>query len=222
MIVLENVYEDSLVFPGSLNILGLGVVKITGRTHKIFYIKGIGNSLMNKMIQLYKKEIIQKQEGKIIDLVGGYTVYVHFFKLEYEIIAIFYLNEKDKLIRYEDLCNFSKELLKAIKSNCPVSEFDNVCKKVVPCESGVLALFIISTTGHCLFKKIRNNMDYLSNNYIQIGGFISAINMFANEVVGKHSGDNLEAISFGNQQLYLNVKGNVIFAYLVEKQKKTI
>ncbi len=107
MIVLENVYEEPIVFPGSLNILGLGVVNITGKAHNIFYVKGIGNSLMQKMIQLYKKEILQKEEGKIIDLVGSYTVYVHFYKLDYEIIAIFYLNEKDKLIRYEDLCNYS-------------------------------------------------------------------------------------------------------------------
>ncbi|NHJ23401.1 MAG: hypothetical protein EAX89_02420 [Candidatus Lokiarchaeota archaeon] len=221
MIVLENTYEESIVFPGSLNLIGLGIVSISEITHNIVYSKGIGNSLMKKMIQLYKKEILQKEEGKVIDLIGSYTVYVHFYKLDYEIIAIFYLNEKDKLVRYEDLCNLSKEFIKIITLNRPISEFDNVCKKAVPNATDTSALFIISSTGHSLFTKIKKNMNYLSENYIQIGGFISAIITFSNEVVGKHSGEVLEAISFENQQLYLSMKDEIIFAYLVEKSVKS-
>jgi hypothetical protein len=221
MIVLENIYEEPITFPGSLDLIGLGVVSISERTHNIVYSKGIGNSLMNKMVQLYKKEILHKEQGKIIDLIGSYTVYVHFYKSDYEIIAIFYLNEKDKLVRYEDLCNLSKELIKIKNLNHPISEFDNICKKAVPSVSGTSALFIISITGHCLFTKIKNDMSYLSENYIQIGGFISAIIMFSNEVVGKHSGECLEAISFENHRLYLSVKDGIIFAYLVEKSVKS-
>jgi hypothetical protein len=221
MIVLENIYEEPIVFPSSLNLLGVGIVSISDRTHSIVYSKGINNSLMKMMIQLYKKEILQKKEGKIIDLIGIYTVYVHFQKLDYEIIAIFYLNEKDKLVKYEDLCTLSKEFFKIINLNLPITEFDEICKKAVPCATGISALFIISITGHSLFTKVRKDKEYLSENYIQIGGFISAIITFSNEVVGKNSGDSLEAISFENQQLFLNVKDEIIFAYLVEKSIKS-
>ena len=217
MIVIENPIKDPNIDSDSLDILGLGIVTITDKAHNVFYVKGIGNSLMNKMIQLYKEEIRLKQEGKIIDLVGGYTVYIHFYKLDYEIISIFYLNEKDKLVKYEDLCKFSKKLLKSVASRVSAAEINKICREAVPCVTGISALFIITTTGHSLFKKIRKDKEYLSDNCIQIGGFISAILMFANEVVGKHSGDNLEAISFANQKIYLIVRGEVIFAYLVEK-----
>ena len=67
MIVIENPIKDPNIDSDSLDILGLGIVTITDKAHNVFYVKGIGNSLMNKMIQLYKEEIRLKQEGKIID-----------------------------------------------------------------------------------------------------------------------------------------------------------
>jgi len=41
--------------------------------------------------------------------------------------------------------------------------------------------------------------------------------MFSNEVIGKNSGESLQAINFENQQFLITVKEGVIFAYLVEQ-----
>ena len=40
--------------------------------------------------------------------------------------------------------------------------------------------------------------------------------MFANEVMGKASGENLQAINFENQQFLISVEEGIIFAYLLE------
>jgi hypothetical protein len=217
MIVLENVYEEAWIRPQSLQMLGLSVVSLTERSQNIIFSKGINSSLMKKLIKFYKEQILQKQEGKIIDLFGNYTIYIHFYKYEYEIISIFYVNEKDKLVKYGDLCHFSKDLIKFLNSNKPVSQFNQICNKAIPSATGISALFIISTTGHSLFTKIRKDKKYLAENYIQVSGFISALITFSSEVMGSNSGQCLEAINFENQQFILTLREGIIFAYLVEK-----
>ena len=89
MIVLENVYQETWVRPRSLEMLGLSVVSLSERSQNIVFNKGISSSLMKKLIKLYKKEILRKQEGKIIDLFDIFTVYIHFYKFKYDILAIF-------------------------------------------------------------------------------------------------------------------------------------
>ncbi|MFX0074278.1 MAG: hypothetical protein ACFE96_02465, partial [Candidatus Hermodarchaeota archaeon] len=71
-------------------------------------------------------------------------------------------------------------------------------------------------TGHTLFTKIREDKTKLLDNYIQIGGFLSAILMFSNEIIGKNSGESLQAINFENQQFLITVRDGIIFAYLLE------
>ena len=43
--------------------------------------------------------------------------------------------------------------------------------------------------------------------------------MFSNEIIGKNSGENLQAINFENQQFLITVEEGVIFAYLIEQSK---
>jgi hypothetical protein len=172
---------------------------------------------MEDLIKLYRPEIINKKEGKMIDLLGIFTVYVHFYTIGNERISIFYVNEKDKLVNYEDLCSLSRLLFKSYCSNVSLSKISEICNKAIPSLKGLSALFVISTTGHTLFTKIRNDKTNLSENYIQIGGFVSAILMFSNEVIGKNSGESLQAINFENQQFLITVKEGIIFAYLVEQ-----
>ena len=61
-------------------------------------------------------------------------------------------------------------------------------------------------------------------NSIQIGGFLSAILMFSNEVIGKKTGENLKAIDFENHKFLISVEEETIFAYLLEQSinSKTI
>jgi len=217
MIVLEDIYQESLDAPKAIQVLGIGLVSMTKNRDNIVFNKGISLSLMKDLIKLYRPEILNKKEGKIIDLLGIFTVYIHFYTLENEIISIFYINEKDRLVNYEDLCSLSRLLVKTHSSNVSISKVSQICNKAIPSIKGLSALFVINTTGHTLFTKIRNDKIKLSENYIQIGGFLSAILTFSNEVIGKNSGESLQAINFENQRFLITVKEGIIFAYLVEQ-----
>ena len=217
MIVLEDIYQESLAAPKAIQVLGMGLVSMTKNRSNIVFNKGISRSLMKDLIKLYRPEILNKKEGKMIDLLGIFTVYIHFYTLGNERISIFYINEKDRLVNYEDLCSLSRLLVKTYCSNVSISKISQICNKAIPSIKGLSALFVINTTGHTLFTKIRNDKTKLSENYIQIGGFLSAILMFSNEVIGKNSGESLQAINFENQKFLITVKEGIIFAYLVEQ-----
>ena len=218
MIVLENnLLEEEIDGSNSMELLGVGLVSITGRRTNTIFKKGIGNGLINTLVKFYKEQIIKKREGKIIDLLGSYTIYVHFFDIKPEILTIFYVNEKEKLIRYDQLCSYSNKLVKSYCINSSDSEINAICENIIPKVSGISALFIISKAGHAFFTRINNQKKFLMENYIQIGGFLSAITAFSQEILGKESGENLEAITFENQQFILNIKDKVIFAFLIEK-----
>lgn len=218
MIIVEDTYLEEIETLESLEMLGIGLVSILERNYNIIFRKGIGTSLLNKLIKIYKKQIIEKKEGKIVELIGSYTVYVHFFKADNEIVAIFYVNEKDKLINYNDLCLLSNKLLTLFYSNASNTKINSICNKIIPSATGISALFIISVCGHALYVKINKKKKFLAENYIQVGGFISAIMAFSKEVTGNESGDGLKAINFENEQFFIHLKGDVIFAYLVDKK----
>lgn len=217
MIEIDDISQESLDLQKEIQVLGIGLVSMTQNRYNIVFNKGISRSLMKDLIHLYRSEILEKKEGKMIDLLGIFTVYIHFYTLGNERIILFYINEKDKLVNYAELCSLSRLLVKIYCSNISHSKISQVCNKAIPSVKGLSALFIISTTGHTLFTKIRNDKKQLSENYIQIGGFLSAILMFANEVIGKNSGESLQAINFENQKFLITVEEGVIFAYLVEQ-----
>jgi len=223
MIVLENEpLEEELVSieiecSKSVELLGIGLVSISGNIANTIYKKGIGTGLLKTLVKFYKEQIIKKREGKIIDLLGSHTIYIHFFDVKPDIFTIFYVNEKDKLIRYDRLCSISNRLVKTFSSNSSNVDINNICEKILPRVSGISALFIISRGGHSLYTQINDQKKFLMTNYIQIGGFLSAITAFSQEVIGKDSGENLEEINFQNHQFILNTKDNLIFAYLLEK-----
>ncbi|MFX1353565.1 MAG: hypothetical protein ACFFGP_06360 [Promethearchaeota archaeon] len=221
MIILEDSIPEIIDGHHPLEMLGLGLVSITPRNHNVILHKGMGTPLLNKLIKLYKDEIIQKREGKIIDLLGSFTVYIHFYEVEREIITIFYVNEKDKLIKYESLCSISNILLRCYCSNVSTLELNRVCNKIIPCVKGISALFIIYNSGHSLFNKINKEKKFLADNYIQVSGFISAILAFSKEVIGRESGESLQAINFENERFFVHVRDNVIFAYLIDKKNES-
>ncbi len=221
MIVLEKGHQELLDSPIAMDILGVGIVSITDRNSNLIYNKGISRSLMNDLIKLYRSEIIEKKEGKLIDLLGIFTVSIHFYSFDTESIAIFYVTEKDTLTNYDAMCSASRTLAKLCCSNAPLSTINDTCNKIIPNFEGLSALFVVSTTGHTLFTKIRADKTSISENHIQIGGFLSAILMFSNEIIAKKSGDTLQAINFGTQQFIISVKEDIIFAYLVDNKTKS-
>jgi hypothetical protein len=221
MIELDDISQDSLVLPKAIQVLGIGLVSMTENRYNLVFNKGISRSLIKDLIHLYRIEILSKKEGKIIDLLGVFTVYIHFYSFGNERITLFYINEKDKLVKYEDLCSFSRLLAKLYCSNVSHPKIKQIINKAIPCVKGLSALFVISTTGHTLFTKIRNDKAKLLNNSVQIGGFLSAILMFSNEIIGKNSGESLQSINFENQQFLITVEHEIIFAYLVEESTKS-
>lgn len=223
MIVLENsLCEEEISGSESMDLLGIGLVSISGKRANTIFKKGFSNGLLKTLVKIYKDRIIEKREGKIIDLLGSYTIYIHFFDIKPDIFTIFYVNSKDKLIRYDLLCSISNKLTKSFCGNCSDAKVNDICNRIIPKVSGVSALFIISKGGHALFTQINSRKKSLNDNYIQIGGFLSAITAFSQEVIGKESGGNLEEINFQNQKFILNVKDSLIFAYLLEEDTNLI
>ncbi len=220
MIVLEKGHQELLDIPTAMDILGVGIVSITDKNSNLIYTKGISRSLMNDLIKLYRSDILEKKEGKLIDLLGIFTVSIHFYSFDAESIAIFYVNEKDTLTDYDAMCSASRVLAQLYCSNAPLASINDVCNKILPNFEGLSALFVVSTTGHTLFTKIRKDKVSISENHIQIGGFLSAILMFSNEIIAKNSGDTLQAINFGAQQFIISVKEDIIFAYLIDDSPK--
>ncbi|MHA2289582.1 MAG: hypothetical protein ACXABG_12420 [Promethearchaeota archaeon] len=216
MIELVDNTPELLELPKAVQVLGIGVVSLSTNRYSIVFNKGISSSLIKDLIHLYRLEILNKKEGKLIDLFGIYTVYIQFYTLGSEKFTLFYINEKDKLVNYGDICSLSRLFLKIYSSNVSHSKIRQVCNKVVPSVKGISALFIINSTGHTLFTKFRSDKKRLSDNYIQIGGFLSAILMFSNEVMGKSAGKSLQAITFENQQFLISIQEGIIFAYIVE------
>ncbi|MBY8983038.1 MAG: hypothetical protein KGD57_08820 [Candidatus Lokiarchaeota archaeon] len=221
MIVLEKGHQELLDIPTTMDILGIGIVSITEKNSNLIYRKGISRSLMNDLITLYRPDILEKKEGKLIDLLGIFTVSIHFYSFDFESIAIFYVNEKDTLTNYDVMCSVSRGLARMYCSNATLATINETCNKIIPSYEGLSALFVISTTGHTLFTKIREDKVSISKNYIQIGGFLSAILMFSNEVIGRNTGDTLQEINFENQQFLISVKEDIIFAYLLESSVKS-
>ena len=216
MIVLEKGHQELLDTPAAMDILGVGIVSITEKNSNLIYNKGISRSLMNDLIKLYRPDILKKKEGKLIDLLGIFTVSIHFYSFDAESIAIFYVIEKDTLTSYDEMCSVSRNLAQIYCSNAPLSAINKICTKLIPSFEGLSALFVVSTSGHTLYTKIRDDKTSISENHIQIGGFLSAILMFSNEVIGKQSEDTLQSINLKNNRFIIFVKQDIIFAYLVD------
>ena len=166
---------------------------------------------------------MKKKTGIIIDLVCNYTVYIHYFNNQTnDIIIILYLDEKEKILKFSDLYMNSEKLNNFICSNIPLLELRNICKKNIwiPKSNGIIAMFILNSSGHLFYSKFNKEKTKLQNFEIQISGFISALTIFSKELISQEPGVKLKKINFGKQHFYLINEQNVIFAYLIEVEKK--
>lgn len=205
-------------------VIGVGAIKLnsSGQTNIIFQ-RGIGIQLLRNLIKSNKKEIMKKKTGIKIDLVCNYTVYIHYFDSQMDdIVVIIYLDKKERILKFSELYLISEKLNNLICSNIPLLELRNICEKnlKIPKSNGVIAIFIINSSGHLFYSKINKEKTKFKNFELQVGGFISALAIFAKELISQEPGVKLKKINFGKQQFYLNTEQDIIFAYLIEEEKK--
>ena len=219
MIVLDN---DSTP---PMHLLGVGLIKISdlnaGGTTQILFQKGIGLQLIHTILKLNKDKILAKKKGISIDLISDYTVYIHYFNTDpSEIIVIIYLDNKKSILKFSTYYELSKKLNEVAFSSQCSEDLQEICEYdfIIPKSDSLLAFFVISSAGHLYFSKVSDKNSKLGDFEIQIGGFISALMIFTKEMIGEGPEVALKYINFGNQQIYLVVKHNVIFSYLVEEK----
>ena len=216
--------NPDLEFP--IDISGIGLIKISNLKAKgelnVIFQKGIGYQLIQKIFDLNRVKILEKKHGILIDLINDYTTYVHYFNnKKNEVNAIIYLDKKDTILKFSKIYNLSTKLNDKICSKVSLTEIQKICETnfKIPKSDSVLALLIIGTAGHLYFSKIKSDKRKFAQSEVQISGFISALLSFTKELIGQEPGIRLKQINFGNQRIYLTLKNNVIFAYLVEKEK---
>lgn len=221
MIGLEHNSQKSSNLRKKIQVLGISLITLSDNRYNIVFNRGINLSLAKDLIHIYRSEILNRNEGKIIEEFGIYSVYIHFYTFGKLKVSIFYLSEKGNVIANDELCSFSKVLVKSYCSHVSRSKISQICESVIPIVSGVSAFLVISTTGQTLFKKIRSDKKNLLENYIQIGGFLSAILTFSNEILGKKTGECLKAIDFQNHTFLITVEEGAIFAFLLDQSAKS-
>ncbi|MFX1322022.1 MAG: hypothetical protein ACFFAQ_10290 [Promethearchaeota archaeon] len=218
----QNLDKSSLIF--QMESFSLSEINPEGK-HEVLFHKGMTIECIQKFIDLYKERIIEKKQGYIKDLIDNFTIYIHFFdKKQGDILVIIYIDNKENRMDYTKLYHFSKSLFQRICSNISSLEIEKICHTIIkiPKVEGMLAMFIVDEAGFLYYSKVSKKENCISQNKVQIAGFISAILCFSQDYIGgKESGFKLEAINVGKANFYMNFKNDVIFAYLVEKKKKT-
>lgn len=209
-----------------MHLLGVGLIKISDLnaegTTQVLFQKGIGIQLIHTILKLNKNKILTKKKGIAIDLISDYTVYMHYFNTNpSEIIVIIYLDNKESILKFSSYYEVSKKLNEVIYSCEEFCDLQEICNNnfIIPQSHSLLAFFVISTAGHLYFSKVSDKNSKLGDFEIQISGFISALMIFTKEMMGEGPEVELKHINFGNQQIYLVVKHNVIFSYLVEEKR---
>jgi len=228
MIIMEN-FQNSKESAALMQLLGIGLVKISenevnGKFNVLFQ-KGIGIPLVQNVMELYKKEIISKKQGNSIIPLNDMTIFLHYFEnSNHEILVIIYMEEKETSINFSQLYLLSKDINKKFQSHLSLDniiyEFNSAIE--IPKTDGVIAIFIIGSTGSPFVSRINKNRSNIQDHEVHIGGFISALLSFSNTIIGEETGAKLKEINFGNQQFYVITKNNVIFAFLVEKMTSLI
>ncbi|MFX0137498.1 MAG: hypothetical protein ACFFDN_27920 [Candidatus Hodarchaeota archaeon] len=212
-----------------LQMLGYGLLKISeidsGGIFNIIFQKGIGVPLIQNVVELYKKEIINKKQGNSIIPLDEFTIYIQYFKRNNdEISVIIYMEEKEQSVNFPKLYFISKKINRKLLSDASNSEIIKVFEDEieVPRTAGVIAIFIIGSTGSPFISKINKNRTSIAEHEVHVGGFISALLSFSNTIIGEETGAKLKEINFGNQQFYVISKSGVIFAFLVENMNSLL
>ncbi|MBD3194740.1 MAG: hypothetical protein GF317_06780 [Candidatus Lokiarchaeota archaeon] len=219
MMVIEKIEQP-------IELKGFGLFKLNNIDGKwnleILVQKGIGIPLIENFKELYQDEIIKNQEGNSIIPLDEYFLQINYYKMEEDCIIIFiYMNDKENSFNYAQIYLVSKKILNFIRTQTDFleSELNDYCDTLlqIPKAKGLGALFIISSSGSPFISVINQKKINIAKNEVHIGGFISAIFSFSQEIIGQESGAKLKEINFGDQRLYVITKGSVIFALLVKE-----
>jgi hypothetical protein len=102
------------------------------------------------------------------------------------------------------------------EDNCQEFNLENNFPKA----TGLIGFLVLDKTGLLYFSKVAKNQLNIGRNIFQIAGFISAILIYSQDLIGtEDSGIKLEDINLGNHHLYVCTEGKVVFAYFTEKHK---
>jgi len=218
----QNFEENTQVF--QLRGFSISKINLKGDLEIIFQ-KGIGITLTRKIIDLYKTDIINRQQGYLRDTIGNLTIYINFFEREHnQKLIIMYIDKKENLMNYSNLYYLSKSIFISISSDISKTELKKICNNIIniPKARGLIGIFIIDKAGFLYFSKVNKNRPNMANNNFQIAGFISAILIYAHDFIAEEEyGLKLEDVNLGDCHLFLKTKSNVIFAYIVVKDNRT-
>ncbi len=228
MIAMNNA-QNSNNGSEKLQMLGYGILMISDISSSakfdIGFQKGIGVPLIQNIIELYKKEIINKKQGNSIIPLDDFTIFIQYFKnSEDDISVIIYMEEKDQSVSFGSLYLLSKKINQKVVSNASITEIIEVFENTVqiPRSEGIIAIFVIGSAGSPFISKINKARSNIADHEVHIGGFISALLSFSNTIIGEETGAKLKEINFGNQQFYVISKSNVIFAFLVDNMNSLL
>jgi hypothetical protein len=135
-----------------------------------------------------------------------------------------YIDKSENLMNYTKLYYLSKRLYKRFSSDLFEVELRKICNNIItiPKAKGLIGIFILDKAGFLYFSKVNENRPNMANNNFQIAGFISALLINAQDfIAGEEYGLKLEDVNLGGYHLFLKTKKNVIFAYIIDKEKRS-
>ena len=226
MIILNENFQNLEHNSQTFQLRGFCISEVNSSGNlEIIFQKGIGITLTQKIIDLYKDKITQKRQGYIKDIIGDLTIYLHFFEKKPENkLVIMYIDRIDNAMNYTKLYHISKQIYNSLCSNTNYKNIKNFCDDTIkiPKAMGIIGVFIIDKAGFLYFSKINKNRPNMANHNFQIAGFLSAILIYSQDFIGSQEyGLKLEDINLGGYHLFLKTKNNLIFAYIVDKDNTT-
>jgi hypothetical protein len=226
MITINNNYQNLEETSQNFQLRGFTISELNIGGHlEIIFQKGIGITLTMKIIDLYKNEILSKRQGYIKDNIGTLTVYINFFERKQNSkLILMYIDKTENLMNYTNLYHLSKRIYNSINAHPVETDLRKICNNLItiPKAKGLIGVFIIDRAGFLYFSKVNKNRPNMANNNFQIAGFISAILIYAQDfIAGEEYGLKLEDVNLGGCHLFLKNKKNVIFAYIIDKDKRT-
>ena len=221
--VSENIMDES----DKLTIIGISLVELfisnVKEGYKILYQKGIGQSLIENVIELHKKEIINKITGSSIIPFGDFNIIINYFRKGENILIFITIDKKENGIPYSQLYLKYRKILKDFDPNKNIDTKQLVESSfTIPRIKNVDALFILDNSGIPLISKVNLKREQLKDESLQIGGLISAILLFSAEALDQETGAKLKEIKIGHKVFHLIIRKQVICAFVLQNMTPII
>jgi len=188
---------------------------------KLIFRKGITTTFIEELIDYYRYQIFEDDNGTIKDSTGAYNIFLSFMRRSHgEKVIVLFIDTEERILKSTILDRFSKGLFRELKTDNPYFKIESFFKDKIEIRraKGVIGVLILDKTGILYFSKVKKERTGIAKNIFEIAAFISVLMIFSREIIEDGSnGLKLEDIDLGNYQFYLNMKNNVIFAYFVEK-----